>query len=155
MIVTYPNNDHGSDYIIKKINELFQLNNKNIIVVKNLGGKDYFGFLNLSNLKNYKSICVGNSSSGIKEAKSFNCPSINIGDRQKGRMKTKSVIDCKPMKSEIVKKCIFAMENERFRNSIKKIPNPYFCPNSSLKIVNLILNKKYNLEKLLLKKFRK
>ncbi|MDC0233038.1 UDP-N-acetylglucosamine 2-epimerase [Pelagibacteraceae bacterium] len=154
IIVTYPNNDYGSEYIIKKITTISKSNNPNIKIVKNLGGKDYFGFLNLSNKLDFKSICVGNSSSGIKEAKSFNCPTINIGNRQNGRMKTSAVIDCKAKKSEIIKKCVFALENNKFRNSIKKIPNPYFMTNSSLKIVNYILNSKYNLRKLLLKKIR-
>ncbi len=152
VVITYPNNDKGSDYIIKKINQISKLKKKNILIVKNLGGKDYFGFLNFSNSKNLKSVCVGNSSSGIKEAKSFNCPTINIGDRQKGRMKTKSVIDCKPIFKEIVNKCIFSLENNNFRNSIKRIQNPYYVANSSLKITNLILNNKYNLKKLLRKK---
>ncbi len=152
IIVTYPNNDYGSEYIINKIITISKSKNPNIKIIRNLGGRDYFGFLNLSNNLNFKSICLGNSSSGIKEAKSFNCPTINIGNRQNGRMKTKSVIDCNAKKSEIIKKCVYALENNKFRNSIKKIPNPYFMTNSSLKIVNYILNTKYKLRKLLLKK---
>ena len=69
-------------------------------------------------------------------------------------MKTIAVLDSKPITPEIIKKCEYALENKTFRKKIKNISNPYYMPNSSLKISNLILNTKYNLNKILLKKFK-
>tara|TARA_A100001015_G_C14963951_1_gene702094 strand:+ start:474 stop:1652 length:1179 start_codon:yes stop_codon:yes gene_type:complete len=154
IIITYPNNDYGSDLIIKKINQLKKMNLRNLITVKSLGGEDYFSFLSLSKLKNIRSVCLGNSSSGIKEAVSFKCPSINIGDRQKGREKPKSVINVNSNYKEIIKKTKYALENNEFRKKIKHLTNPYYMSNSSLKIINIILNNEYNKKKLLLKKYK-
>ena len=58
----------------------------NLIIKKSLGRSLYYGILNLaSDIKN-KVVCVGNSSSGIKETAIFGCPTVNIGTRQKSRL---------------------------------------------------------------------
>ena len=80
IIVTYPNFDPGYKYIITKINNL--KNTPNVKIFKHLGRKNYHSLLYFIG-KNKKGFCMGNSSSGIKEAVVFNCPTINIGDRQK------------------------------------------------------------------------
>ena len=50
----------------------------------------------------YVDAVIGNSSSGLLEVPSFKKPTINIGDRQRGRLKASSVIDCQPIASEII-----------------------------------------------------
>ena len=90
-IITYPNFDPGYKSILKKIENL--KHHKNIYVIKNLGQKLYFSILNYIG-KNNKGLCIGNSSSGIKETMFFNCKVINLGIRQKSRFKTKNIYDC-------------------------------------------------------------
>jgi UDP-N-acetylglucosamine 2-epimerase (non-hydrolysing)/GDP/UDP-N,N'-diacetylbacillosamine 2-epimerase (hydrolysing) len=88
------------------------------IFVYNLGQLKYF-----SCLKNFD-LMIGNSSSGLIEAPSFSMPVVNIGDRQKGRMKAKNIIDVEPTQeaiSEGIKKAL----SEGFKKSIRATINPY------------------------------
>ncbi len=117
IIITYPNFDPGYKIIIDKINEL---KNKieSIKVIKHLGIKNYHSLLFYIG-KNKKGFCMGNSSSGIKEAVVFNCPTLNIGDRQKSRLRTPNVVDVDANKKKIIKTV-----NANFQN-YKTINNPY------------------------------
>ena len=122
-IITYPNNDAGSEYILKKIKN-FNSKNKNVILIKSLGRKDYWGAMNLIKSK-FKVICIGNSSSGIKESAAFPCPTINIGNRQKGRLAPNNIIHC-PANSEIIlNKIIKILKSNNIYKKYKKIDNPY------------------------------
>ena len=67
---------------------------------------------------------VGNSSSGILEAPSMKIPTINIGDRQDGRIKAKSVIDCEPNRNSI-KKAFKTLSSAKFCKSLVESKNPY------------------------------
>jgi GDP/UDP-N,N'-diacetylbacillosamine 2-epimerase (hydrolysing) len=90
----------------------------------------------LSLLKNCF-VLVGNSSSGIVEAPSLKTPSINIGDRQKGRIKAESVFDCKNNEADILstlKKVDNLFSNDKFEN----INNPYEKENISDEIIKVI-----------------
>ena len=93
---------------------------------------------------------VGNSSSGLTEAPSFKIATINIGDRQKGRIKASSVIDCKPDKNSILKAFsrLYACE---FQQNLKNIVNPYGDGCASKKIIEII--KKVDLSIILKKSF--
>ena len=93
---------------------------------------------------------MGNSSSGIIEASSFKKGTINIGERQKGRIQSKSVINCKPIKKDIAKS-IKKLISKKFKKSIEKIKNPYFKINTENKILAII--EKKNLENLIKKPF--
>ena len=75
---------------------------------------------------------VGNSSSGLFEVPSFKKPTVNIGDRQKGRIKSNSVIDC-----EVNKRDIKAISRALSMNC-DKIVNPYGEGKSAEKIVSLL-----------------
>ena len=75
--------------------------------------------------------------SGIIEAPSFNTPTVNIGDRQKGRMQTASVLNCLPQESAICQTVGCALSPE-FRESISGISNPYEQPNTCATIVRLL-----------------
>ena len=132
MIFTYPNSDKGNNLIIKKMKE-FNKKNKNSIIIKSLGQKDY-----LSILKNVD-IVVGNSSSGITEAPIFKKLSLNIGKRQEGRLMSSTVENSetnylsikKKLDGLILKKQYGTKNNIYFRkkNAVSNI----------LKLVNKIL----------------
>lgn len=90
----------------------------------------------LSALK-YCSMVVGNSSSGIVEVPSFHIPTVDIGDRQRGRLASGSVIHCGTDAEEIDHALCKAMQDD-FRQSIQNEKNPYEGDNTSLKIVSTI-----------------
>ena len=135
-IFTYNNSDTlGKDFIKKIIK--FSNVNKNSKVFKTLGTKLYLSFIKHSDL------VVGNSSSGIIEIPSFGKPSINIGNRQLGRIKAKSVIDCKIN----LKDFKFALKkglSKSFNKKIKKIKNPYYKKNTSEQLITILKKLKLN-----------
>ena len=80
---------------------------------------------------------IGNSSSGIIEAPCFHVPTVNIGDRQKGRLMPDSVICCEPKKDEIIlaiKKAI----SENFCQEVKGMSNPFGDGETSKQIVSVL-----------------
>lgn len=103
----------------------------------------------LSALK-YASLIIGNSSSGLIEAPSFHIPTVNIGDRQKGRLMAESVISCEPDSGEITKAITKALSKE-FREKISSVKNPYGDGNTSDKIAGILkeylFNREINLKK--------
>lgn len=127
-IFTKSNADSNSRIINKMIDE-YSMKYKNIFAFTSLGMKRY-----LSAIK-YACMVIGNSSSGLVEVPSFKIPTINIGDRQKGRIKADSIIDCIPQKEKIIDAIKLGMNNkERFKN----IDNPYGNGDTSNKIVNIL-----------------
>jgi UDP-N-acetylglucosamine 2-epimerase len=80
---------------------------------------------------------LGNSSSGIIEVPSFGIPTVNIGIRQKGRLRAESVIDCFPSVAEISKAIDTALSNE-FVRFAKTVENPYFRPDSAQNILQIL-----------------
>ncbi len=142
-IFTKANADQDGRIINKLIDEYAEVYD-NIFLFTSLGMIRY-----LSAIK-YSSFVLGNSSSGIIEAPSFGVPTVNIGDRQKGRVRAKSVINCEP-KSDSIKNAIELALSTEFRKKVKYVDNPYGNGNSSEKIVDVI--KQYLLEdKISLKK---
>ncbi len=119
----------------RRINELidnFVLRNKgNAVVFASLGEKLY-----LSTMK-YVTAIIGNSSSGIIEAPILKIPTINIGDRQSGRIKPDNVIDCQPYKDDILSAINKAM-SDSFQESLKNLKNPYGDGHAAEKIVKII-----------------
>ncbi|TCK62350.1 UDP-N-acetylglucosamine 2-epimerase [Seleniivibrio woodruffii] len=93
---------------------------------------------------------VGNSSSGLIEAPSFKIGTINIGDRQRGRIKAESVLDCKSEKHDILN-AINTLYSEEFQLKLKNVANPYGEECASRNIINII--KKTDLSSILAKKF--
>jgi GDP/UDP-N,N'-diacetylbacillosamine 2-epimerase (hydrolysing) len=136
IIFTMPNSDPDSRIIIEKI-EKFCLGNAKAIAYTSLGQIRY-----LSCLK-YVDLVLGNSSSGLTEVPSFQIPTINIGDRQKGRIKAESVIDCEPVAAEISKAILKALSHE-FREDCKKVENPYGSGGASEKILDLVNSINFN-----------
>lgn len=80
-------------------------------------------------------VVVGNSSSGLYEVPSFGKPTVNIGDRQKGRLQAASIINCKPVASEIKRAIISA-----FNTDYSNVQNPYGDGNSSVQILSILKN---------------
>ena len=92
----------------------------------------------LSALK-YIDAVVGNSSSGLIEAPSFKIGTINIGDRQKGRIKADCVIDCKPDKEQI-KSAISQLYSAEFQMALDNVINPYGEGGASKSIASVLRN---------------
>lgn len=142
-IFTYPNADFGSKVIIDKIND-FTKYNKNAHIFYSLGQRKYLSLLK------YSDVMIGNSSSGIIESPIFKKPVVNIGDRQKGRLRNKNIIDVSYDINEIIQAINKALFDKEFKTNLNFIENVYGDGNVSKKIVNIL--KSINLDKDLLKK---
>lgn len=143
-IITYPNADtHGRELITR----LEKFKNKypdRVLLVQSLGQVRY-----LSALK-YSSLVIGNSSSGLIEAPAFKIPTVNIGDRQKGRLSGTTVIQCSDEKNSIDNAIKKALSME-FTKVCTTSVNPYGEGDASNKILDKLLS--VNLDKLLNKTF--
>lgn len=130
-IFTSPNIDLGYKIIMDEINRLV-LKHKNIYFYKNLGIKNYFSLLKLS------SGIIGNSSSGIIEAPFFKKPSINIGNRQTGRLFSSTIYNSEPSHINI-QKLIKKICSSKFKINTSQI---YIKknPESSNKVLSFIIN---------------
>lgn len=129
-LITKSNADIGGQSINKKLDE-FTKQAFNCCVVASLGMRRY-----LSALK-YALCVLGNSSSGLVEAPSFGIPTINIGNRQRGRIQAESVLNCRPEKADILHALERACSPE-FREVAAKAVNPYGDGNTSGKICEII-----------------
>ncbi len=116
-LITKSNADIGGAQINEMI-DTFSRSHLNCCVVVSMGMSRY-----MSALK-YASCVMGNSSSGLIEAPSFGIPTINIGNRQRGRMKSESVIDCAPEEKAILQAMDTAF-SEHFRAKAASAVNPY------------------------------
>ena len=83
---------------------------------------------------------IGNSSSGLLEMPSLKKGTINIGDRQKGRLMATSVINIKPKKKEI-NKALKKLYSNKFQNQLKNTKNPYYKYNTSKRIASVLKKK--------------
>ena len=111
---------------------------------------DSMGQLNYLSAMQYVDAVVGNSSSGIIEAPSFNIGTINIGDRQKGRICAASVVNCKPNRADI-QRAFGVLYSSNFQNVLKNCSNPYDKVGVSKKIKDVL--KRTRIENILKKKF--
>lgn len=124
-LITKANADAGGD-LVNKMLETYAEGKNNIKVVASLGMLRY-----LSALK-YAEFALGNSSSGIIEAPALGIPTVNIGDRQKGRLMADTVINCKTTAEAISEAMRIARKKEH------KVSNLYGDGNTSDKIINVI-----------------
>ena len=143
IIFTMPNFDIESMVIYNLISK-FTSKRKNCYLFKTLGQKKYFSCLK------YAELMIGNSSSGLLEMPTFKKFSINIGERQSGRNKAKSVIDCSPKTKSIIKAIKFSL-NYTNKKKIKNVVNPYGTGGASKKIIKIL--KRKNFRNLILKEF--
>ena len=141
ILFTYANADAGGRVINQKIEQFCKIQPAKYKVVKSLGQVKY-----LSAMK-YVDLLIGNTSSGIIEAASFKKPVVNIGDRQKGRLRGENVIDCNlDTLQESIK---FALSSS-FRNKIKNMNNIYGTGSAAGFIVDKLINEPISV----MKKFR-
>ena len=131
IIFSMPGADLYNDIIFKKI-LIFTKKNSNCFVFKTLGSQKFLSFLKIADA------IIGNSSSGILEMPTFKNFTINIGDRQKGRVKSNCVFDVLPKKNSI-KKIINKIYLKKFYK--KNITNPYKSINTANKIISIIKKK--------------
>lgn len=144
IIFTNANADSGGNIINQMIDNFVKLHSKRAIKFASMGQQNY-----LSTLKAVDGI-LGNSSSGILEAPSLKIPTINVGDRQNGRLKAKSVLDV-PSNSRIILKAIKKIYSKKFKNILNKTKNPYDFGNASINTYKIL--KKVNFKKIIKKKF--
>ena len=141
IFITMPNPDEGNSIIYKRIIDNVKKND-NFFFIKSMGSTNYLSMIS------HVDLIIGNSSSGIIEAPSLKTPSIDIGDRQKGRERAKSVFHCKSNKKEILN-----LINKILRKKSNKLnfKNPYEKSNASKKIIKILENINYKSN--LVKKF--
>ena len=146
IIFTYSNSDTNSQIIIKRIQEYVDKNADRCMFIPSLGQRRYF-----SALKHMTAV-LGNSSSGIIEVPSFGIPTLDIGDRQKGRIAADSVIHCGYSVEEIKEGLEKVMEyGQQLKANSQQLDNPYHKDGTSAAILNTI--KTYPLENLVQKSF--
>jgi len=143
-VFTYPNADTQERMIIDLITE-FSAKQKNSHIVANLGMQAWFSLMKIA------AAMVGNSSSGIIEAASFGLPVVNIGNRQRGRLRAANVIDVGYSQPEIAAAIVRAVQPD-FRAGLANIVNPYGDGQAADRIVQSLRNAEIG-DKLLLKRF--
>jgi UDP-N-acetylglucosamine 2-epimerase (non-hydrolysing)/GDP/UDP-N,N'-diacetylbacillosamine 2-epimerase (hydrolysing) len=131
LIFTLPNSDTGGKIIIKLINEFVLKNKTRAIVIASLGKIKYYSTLQ------FVKLVIGNSSSGILEVPTFGITTLNIGTRQKGRIKADTVIDCEPTSKDIYNKTCEILVNKIIVAKNKSI-NPYEKSETASTILKII-----------------
>jgi GDP/UDP-N,N'-diacetylbacillosamine 2-epimerase (hydrolysing) len=143
LIFTMPNADNGGRSLIKMV-ESFVEKHSNAHAFTSLGQLRYLSCMS------HVDAVVGNSSSGLLEAPSLQKGTINIGERQRGRLQASSVINCEPSKQEI-KAALKELYNVNFQKNLHMTVNPYGEGNASKKIVDVIAG--FNLQDITKKTF--
>jgi GDP/UDP-N,N'-diacetylbacillosamine 2-epimerase (hydrolysing) len=141
IIFTMPGADLHNEIIIKRINN-FSKKKSNCYSFKTLGSLNYLSLLKIAH------VIIGNSSSGVIEMPRFRKYTINIGDRQKGRMSYKSIINIPPIRRLIDQKINYIFSS---KTKLKYLKNPYKKTLSSKKILSIL--KKVNLKNIINKEF--
>ena len=144
IIFTKANSDTDGRIINQMIDEYVAKNSYKSVGFTSLGQLRYLSALQ------FVDAMVGNSSSGLAEAPSFKVGTINIGDRQKGRIKAQSVIDCEPYKGAIIVS-FQKLYSQEFQKLLLTVENPYGIGCASQRIIEEI--KKIDLYNILKKSF--
>lgn len=129
-VFSYPNADNGNTEIVKEMLALQAEMPERVLLVKSFGIQNY-----LSVLK-YSVAMVGNSSSGLSEAPALQVPTVNIGDRQKGRLRCDSILDIQLDESEVYQALQQAIHFPK--DKLSQMEPPLGLGNTSEKIISLI-----------------
>lgn len=140
VILTYPNADDGGRKIIPLLEAYASSQPGRVLAIPSLGQLRY-----LSAVKHAAAV-IGNSSSGIIEVPAFDVPTVNIGDRQRGRLAAKSVLNC-PATSQSIIKTIRIAITRSYKGPEETITNPYGQGNASSKIIEIIKSMKFERSK--------
>lgn len=131
VILTYPNADNGGRTIIPIVEEYAHRQPERVLAIPSLGFRRYHGALARA------AAVIGNSSSGIIEAPSFGVPTVNIGDRQCGRLAADSVLHCPPNAAAIERAIATAISPE-FAKVCRGVTNPYGQGGAAPQIVRIL-----------------
>jgi UDP-N-acetylglucosamine 2-epimerase (non-hydrolysing)/GDP/UDP-N,N'-diacetylbacillosamine 2-epimerase (hydrolysing) len=130
LIFCYPNADAGSRALIERTTAFLAKRGNGKLFV-NLEAVTYWSLLR------HAQVFLGNSSSGIMETPSFAVPTVNIGERQRGRERAANVIDA-PANREAILSAIALARSSKFRESLRGMTNPYGDGTASEKIVDVL-----------------
>jgi len=117
-VFTKANADAGGHFINRRIERYVEEQAEQARLYDSLGQRRYLSALH------HADVVIGNSSSGLIEAPAVPVPTVNVGDRQKGRPKAESVIDC-PENSEEISRAIELALSEKLKKSIEGMSSPY------------------------------
>jgi GDP/UDP-N,N'-diacetylbacillosamine 2-epimerase (hydrolysing) len=131
LIITYPNSDNGGDIIIKALEDYKKQEPKKVYLFKNLGSLRYLSVMNLCGA------VIGNSSSALVEAPFMKKPVVNIGNRQKGRLKADNIIDTSYEQEDIFNGINFALSRE-YKQKVLDTQSLYGDGNTSEDIVEVL-----------------
>jgi UDP-hydrolysing UDP-N-acetyl-D-glucosamine 2-epimerase len=131
LVITYPNADTSGRLIIERLEEFAARHPGRCRLSRNLGDRLYLSLLR------HADVMVGNSSSGLIEAPSFGLPVVNIGARQRGRLRGANVIDVEPERDEILRG-IEAAQTPAFRARARAAANPYGDGHAAPRIVEVL-----------------
>ncbi|MEQ9363540.1 MAG: UDP-N-acetylglucosamine 2-epimerase [Leptospirales bacterium] len=144
LVFTAPNADNEGRSLIAAMEAFVKERGGRTYLVRSLGQLKYLSLLQ------YVDAMVGNSSSGLIEGPAFRIGTVNIGDRQNGRLKAATVIDCEPEKERILD-AIRRASSKGFQTKRDSAANPYGVGDASGKILNIL--KTTDLKGLLKKQF--
>ena len=130
--------------VINTVLEAYSAERDNVFLFDSLGAKRYLSALS------HALFAIGNSSSGLAEVPCFHIPTVNIGDRQKGRMQGESIINCKP-DADSISDAIRTALSPTFREKARTASNPYGDGNASTQIAEIVHDRLIR-EKMILKK---
>lgn len=133
ILFTLPNSDADGRAISAAINEWCALRPDKAIAVKSLGRKRFYTAMR------HASAMIGNSSSGLIEAPSFRIPTLNIGDRQKGRARGNTIVDCAPDRQSIIEGLRQTLSPAFLAQTRADALNPYHHPDTLRSILTPIL----------------
>ena len=125
VVATQPNGDHGANQIRAGLSQLSRDLGPNFVLRDSLGRRLFHGLLALGGTPGHRLAVVGNSSAGVKEAGAFNCPCVNVGQRQRGRLRGGSVVDVGADTQAIVSAVRSVLIDDSFRSRILEAGHPY------------------------------
>jgi UDP-hydrolysing UDP-N-acetyl-D-glucosamine 2-epimerase len=131
LVITYPNADTSGRLIIDRLEEFAARHAGRCRLARNLGERLYLALLK------HADVMIGNSSSGLIEAPSFGLPAVNIGARQRGRLRGANVIDVEPARDEILRG-IETAQTPAFRARARAAANPYGDGRAAPRIVEAL-----------------
>lgn len=136
LVFTMPNADVDGRLLIKMVEKFVSLHT-NARAFTSLGQLRYLSCVA------FVDGVIGNSSSGLLEVPSFRKGTVNIGDRQRGRMQAASVINCQPNRHSIAE-ALDELYSKKFQHSLQQVTNPYGEGNASEKVLHILKNQNLN-----------
>lgn len=134
VILTYPNDDAGGRRIVAELEAFAGKGLPGVQLHPSLGRYNYHGALAIA------AAYVGNSSSGIKETPAFRCATVNVGPRQRGRLRAQNVIDTGYDAAEILAAIERCLHDAAFRETVRTCPNPYGAGDAGRRICDVLAN---------------